>query len=137
MPRTRRGSKGIPSIRTTYDIVTEESAAHGDVAERGWIDEEGEVMEPDADEEAEGITAVSLAVKFLRDAGGIYPSSSGFHPGVWYSNEAEQDYRTGEWETRSYHLVNFTTEEQKEIYEALTHKPWRKEYRSIRESTRY
>ncbi len=36
--------KGV--IRTTYEIVTPESADYGDAAERGWEDEEGEKLQP-------------------------------------------------------------------------------------------
>jgi hypothetical protein len=95
-------------IRTTYETITQESAEDGEVADSGWIDEEGESMGP-AD-----------AIRFLRGNGAIHASSSRFHPGVWYSTDAEQDYCTDEWETRSYHLSRFTLNQQRRIWEAVT-----------------
>ncbi len=38
---------GGHKVALTYEIITEESAAHGDAEERGWLDEEGVDVEPD------------------------------------------------------------------------------------------
>jgi hypothetical protein len=103
-----------PRIAITYETITEESAAEGDVADRGWIDEEGVEMEPDEDE-----TLAEVTVKFLRDAGATEASSSFFHPGIWYTTYGEMSPRTGEDENRSYHLKDFTEDEERVVYEQL------------------
>lgn len=95
-------------IRTTFEVVTEESAAEGDAAERGWVDEEGEVL------------GVEAAIKWLRDKGPLEPSSSQFHKGIWYSGPSEQDMHTGEWYQEAYHLAGFTEAQQRRIYEGVT-----------------
>lgn len=117
--RSRSNSGGEKRIRISFETVTPESAEQGDAAERGWIDEEGESMDPDADDRAEGLTAVDKAADFLDDQG-VSPSASHFHPGLWYTTtDPDTDLRTGETEYRSYHLVGFTTEEQQEIFDDL------------------
>ena len=87
----------VARIRTAYEIVTPESAEHGDVDSRGWIDEIGEACEPDAYDIAEGLTRVDLAVEFLTaNRGSLEASASFYHNGVWYSeygaNEGTRDY---------------------------------------------
>lgn len=94
-------------IRTTFEVVTEESAAEGDAAERGWVDEEGEVL------------GVEAAIKWLRDKGPLEPSSSQFHKGIWYSGPSDRDMHTGEWYQEAYHLAGFTEAQQRRIYEGV------------------
>jgi hypothetical protein len=101
-------------ICITFEIVTPESAEQGDVAERGWIDEEGDEFEDDETE-----TAADLAAKYLIEQGACEPSSSWAHDGVWYSDEGTPDYATGAVETRSYHLKGFTLTEQLHIYDRV------------------
>jgi hypothetical protein len=112
-----------PRIKTTYSIITPESAEIGDTAERGWIDEEGESMLP-ADEDE---TVIDRAVAFLLSEGITESSSSGSYgrwpgPGIWYSTQFEMDYSTGNEEERSFHLYEFTDDEEKAIYFALKSK---------------
>jgi hypothetical protein len=83
-------------IRITYEIVTYESAEHGDAEERGWIDQEGETY------------TVREAVKFLESEGisegscsPIYPSDVGH---CWLIGNERENYRTGAQTTRSYHI---------------------------------
>ena len=100
-------------IRTTYEIITEESAADGEVAERGFRDEHGTEY------------TVHEAIEFLR---GKEPSSTHFHSGVWYSDaDGDMDYRTGETEMLSYHLEtkagkrgHFTLAQQRAIFNGVT-----------------
>jgi hypothetical protein len=107
-------------IRITFSRTTPESAVEGDFSSSGWIDEEGVEMTPDLYDVEDGITAVDKAVKFLRDEGAITASSSHFSPGDWFSTDWRTvDYRTGEDEERSFHLVGFTPEEQIEIHDRL------------------
>lgn len=107
-----------PRICITYSRTTPESVEQGDFSESGWENEEGVSMYPDEFDKEEGLTAVDLAVKFLRNEGAYDSSSSHFHPGVWYSTEwSTIDYRTGEQEERNFHLVGFTEEQEKEVWE--------------------
>jgi len=109
-------------IRTTYEIITEESAAEGDVAESGYLDEEGTEYD------------VGEAIYLLE---GCEPSASFFHVGIWYTMYGEQDSHTGEYENVSYHLSRgerssekephaltsgWTEEEERRIYEGVTRK---------------
>jgi hypothetical protein len=96
-------------IRSTYEVVTEESAANGDWADRGWIDEQGEECLSPSD-----------AIRLLKSVGAMYASSSHFHPGVWYYTEASQDYHTGEYRTESYHLHGFTPRAERMVWDAIT-----------------
>lgn len=101
----------LPRIRITFETVTPESAEEGDFAETGWVDEEGVVMEDNV---------VDDAVEFLRSAGCLEPSSSPFQPGAWYTQaDADVNYTTGEHYRESFHLVNFTAEQEQAIYAAL------------------
>lgn len=101
----------LPRIRITFDTVTPGSAEEGDFAETGWVDEEGVVMEDDV---------VDDAVEFLRGKGCLETSSSPFHPGACYTQaDADVNYTTGEHYRESYHLVNFTSQQERNIYAAL------------------
>ena len=85
-------------ISKTYEVVTEESAEHGEVEESGF------------EFESESFSFRDL-VRELRYF--PHPSCSVIGPGVWVSSEPEQDYRTGEY--RSEHL-HFVGPERKEKY---------------------
>lgn len=105
-----------PRIKITYEITTPESAAQGDFADHGWIDEDGVSMVPDEYDQEEGLTAVDLAVKYLKDYGANEPSYfPGWTSGTWYTYNGEMD-TSGEAESRSYHLEDFTPEQEQEIY---------------------
>lgn len=112
-------------IRTTFNIVTYESAEQGDFAESGWIDEEGESMELDEfdefDDEEE--TPVTKAIKWLDDKGFLEPSSSCYYPSIWYTiSDWNTNMQTGTQESRSYHLHGFTAIEERAIFDAVTSK---------------
>lgn len=106
---------GVRKIRTSYEVVTYESAEEGDAEERGWEDEEGVVMEPDEFDQEEGITAVDKAVEFLSGKGVIEASSYPWAPGDWFISEDEVDYKTGDRTQYHFFLDNFTPEEEREI----------------------
>lgn len=97
-------------IRTTYEIITEESAKEGEIAERGFLE--------DKELGVKSIYTVEEAVELLR---GCEPSSTQFHSGVWYTQYGEMDSLTGEVENLSYHLVRdeWTEEEERFIYEQV------------------
>lgn len=102
-------------ITCSYANVTPESVEAGDTSETGWIDEDGEAFKDD-----DNGSVVDKAVIFLRGGGAVHCSSSDWHPGVWYSDEGSENYRTGETQTLSYHLENFTEAEERAIFEAMT-----------------
>lgn len=117
---TKETNETCRRIRITYDIVTEESAQQGDFAETGWIDEEGVVVSPDEYDldESDGdevAAVVRLAKKVILQRGGVEPSSSLFHPGVWYT---QIDCEPNE-ERYSFHLKDFSPEEEKAVWHAL------------------
>src|SRR3990167_3172861 len=102
-------------IRKTFSTVTPESAVDGEDADRGWIDEDGTPITPDEydveEHGSESAAAVALAVKLIRDEGGVeasdYPRCS--HGHTWYTTvDPDRDYRTGAETTYSFHLVGFT-----------------------------
>lgn len=81
-------------LSETFEIVTDESARHNDAADRGFIREDEPVTVKDA-------------IGALREC--CEPSSSPIRPETvtgyeWASTEAQQDYRTGEYESRSIHV---------------------------------
>jgi len=105
-------------IRTTYEVVTEESAAEGCVAEEGWLDEVGDEY------------SVTQAIRLLQ---GCEPSSSEFHSGIWYTLDEGQDYRDGSYSSTSYHLVTrgvrrarWTVAQERAVYEGVTGKSSRR-----------
>jgi hypothetical protein len=117
----------VPHILISFTRITRGDSEDSDdyEEEHGWIDEEGVEFEPDESDVEDGMSEsesiVEQAVKFLQKEGASNPSSSGFHPGVWYSTEYETtDYGTGEEEERSFHLKNFEKEEEAEIFKQMT-----------------
>lgn len=114
MNTTTEENAMYPHIKITYDIVTPESAEHGDFAESGWHDEEGRDCRPGQYAIDEGWTCVDIAIETLKDAGATYH-------GDWYSTEYHvQDYSTGEEIQYSYHLYGFTEEEESIIADRLS-----------------
>ncbi len=109
-----------PRITITFSRTTPESVEHGDFSDSGYLEEEGVSMEPDDIDQEEGLTVIDKAADFLDDHGAHEPSSSEFHPGVWYSDGwSTIDYTTGTEEERNYHLEGFTPEQEREVWEKL------------------
>lgn len=115
------------TIATAFNTITPESAAESDYAELGWVDEEGDPIEVDADDIAEErefgsdapvTSAIARkAVHWLRDAGAYEASSSSYGPGVWYSSESTvSNYGTGEERSEDFFLRNFTPDEEVKIF---------------------
>lgn len=112
-------NKNDRHIVSYYQTVTSESVEHGDFAEQG--EAEIYICEPNKYDIEEGITAIDLAVKVLRDQGPVEASSSSFHKDVWYSSvDAEEDYQNGEKTYYTFHLLNFTELEEAAIYMMVT-----------------
>jgi hypothetical protein len=111
------------TIDVAYEIVTPESAEYGDAEDRGW-EEQNISMEPDRYDKEDGISAVDKAADFIIPHGPVEPSSSEFHQGIWYTTiDPEQDrayFEQGESKTYSFHLNNFSVDEEKGIYKKVT-----------------
>lgn len=118
-------------IFCTYSVVTSESAEQGDSADHGWYDngfkytpenkpETGYSCELDQSDIDDGLEPYDLAIIYLREKGVRHPSSSYFHPGVWYSTESTiEDYSTDESIEYSFHLEGFSEAEQYQIFDQL------------------
>lgn len=113
------------TLDVAYEIVTPESAEQGDYAETGW-EERGVSMEPDEFDVEDEITAVDKVVDYISEYGGVEPSASQFHPGVWYTTiDSEQGsafFEQGEEKRYSFHLKNFSEGEERKVYDRLTRK---------------
>src|SRR5690554_3419045 len=72
-------------LRISYEKFTPESLDSGGPAEKGWEDERGLSMEPDRIDKEEGLTAVDLAARYLHERLVEPSSSSGWNPGLWYT----------------------------------------------------
>ena len=103
-------------IGVTYEVITPESAENGDFEETGWEDEHVS-MEPDEWDVEEGITAVDKAVEYIQDRGPVQNS------GNWYStvdaSGTRDYYEKGKEVYYSFHLNNFSAEEEAEIADRL------------------
>jgi hypothetical protein len=96
-------------IRITYEIVTYESAEHGDAAERGFEDEDGVPFDH-----------VGEAIEWLNKEGIAEASSSDIDHFGWLIGHHDQDFRTGDTKTKSYHPVGFTDDEMDAIFLGTT-----------------
>ena len=77
-------------INKTYQIVTQESAEQGEVAEQGFLYEDSEYSFKEL---------VEIMQEYRN--GSCYPmNGSAFE---WLSNDSEEDYSTGDIETQSIH----------------------------------
>jgi hypothetical protein len=85
-------------ISKTYEVITEESAEHGEVEESGF----------EFEFESFSFRDLVRQLRFFP-----HPSSSVIGPDTWVSSEPEQDYRTGEYRTEHLHFVG---PERKEKY---------------------
>ena len=96
-------------ITVTYEVVSPESAEQGDTEETGV---EGEY---------DNSNLYDLIEDYLLRVGGLVPSASYFHPGVWYSeSDGDLDYKTGHVTTKSYHLSrNLPDHEQKIVWDSV------------------
>jgi hypothetical protein len=111
-------------IKISYDVVTPESAEIGDFAETGWENEKGVCIDPnelDVDEfGSEFAAVVAIAVETIGN--GVEASDSPTCcPGhTWYTKiDGEMDYEDGSEKRLSYHLDEFSEEEEEAIYAEL------------------
>lgn len=113
-----------PRIAISYSCITPGRVENGENSDNGWEDEEGVEMTPhefeEDDEDPTRATAVSKAVEFLQNEGAYHASSSHFYPGIWYTTEYQvEDYETGEEKERSFHLKDFTPEEEEAVWNGM------------------
>ncbi len=106
-------------VRVTFQSVT--PGANDDdpyEEESGWEDEEGTVIEEYAHDDEPMDEA---AARFIHYHGPVEPSSSSFHPGVWYTQtDGNENYQTGERRYLGFHLDGFTEDEQRAVFKHLT-----------------
>lgn len=107
-------------IRISYALYTPESIANGDAEEHGWIDKEGVPIELDEFAIEDGLTITDVAARYLYDEWAIEPSGDPWHPGVWYiARRTEKLLAADCYTDYHYHLVGFTEEEERQIFEKL------------------
>ena len=86
----------MQGFRVTYEIVTPESAEHGDAAERGFIDSWGMQVDALIGQETPGVAMT------LREA--LQLCSPQEDSGSWFNEcDGRENYQTGAVETRSLH----------------------------------
>lgn len=105
----------------TYNVISEESAEHGDYAESGWFEKGGwkyandpatgaqEAPEPEivtADPEFDE-NIVDEMVKVLRNAGATQNNGNDSYS----TSDADIDFESGDSTYYTYHLLDFTPEE--------------------------
>ena len=96
-------------IRTTYDRWTPSDIEIGDTDDKGWIDEDGEVID-----------SVEHAINWLNEKGQLHASSSQFHPGIWYSTSDEGEGQYDAVTNYGFHLDGFDDAEQQAVYNGVT-----------------
>lgn len=85
-------------FRVTYDIVTPESAEHGDIAEGGFMLPGGWRVPPLIGKPTPGVEMS------LREAVDLVSAGCMEDSGSWFTEiDGRPDYRTGEEERRAFH----------------------------------
>lgn len=127
-------------IKTTYQVVSPESAEQGDYADQGWYDEEGESMIPDEWESEEGITVVDKTIDYLTNKRyATEPSySPGFTVGISYTTmDSDVNYETDEDTYYTCHLYGFTPLEEYMIWGGVTGKKLsKKDYADFKQKSK-
>jgi len=114
-------------IRTTYQVITPESAKIGDYAKIGWENEDGDCIKIDGFDVSwfgdEHAAVVAFAVDYLLTHGSglvasTYPTCC---PGnTWYTEaDGDKNYSDGSEKTLAFHLVGFTADEENAIYKIM------------------
>lgn len=76
---------------------------------------------PDQWDIEEGLDEADIAAKYIKDnsyGGGVHPSSSSWHHGLWYSTH-ENDIYTGDVVEKSFHPEGFTVDHEKKLFDLL------------------
>lgn len=130
-PRTR-------AIFVTYEIITEESARDGEVAEHGyrcggwdvpipdgcvgeaftkWKEEN---VEPEWATSEDGDDSIEEAAGYLKDEGFGPMDTDPSNPDTYAWPDAQQDMDTGAYRQEAAHLEGFTEDEQERIWKIVT-----------------
>src|SRR3546814_4761205 len=115
-------AKNERAIRITYEVVTPESAADGDVAESGFTSDNGIRYPVEKRNEAPTyeMAGPHAAATFIIERGGVEPSSSEFDERTWYrADDVAVNITTGSAKSRSYHLIGFPEGEKRAIFDAV------------------
>lgn len=97
-------------VRFTGERITEESAAHGDAAERGWVEpswNRKNLREKQEDVRATGFYTLAEAEEFIESILGAYQPTEG---GTYYAEDSEQDAETGDYWRYAAHVETETEE---------------------------
>ena len=107
----------MKGFKVTYEIWSYEDIDAGDTDKRGWIDEDGIDCAADEYDIEDGLNDVDVAVRYLESEGVSSASSwPVLHEHDWFTADKwDEDFHTGEVESRSYHPVGYSVEELNEI----------------------
>src|SRR3546814_18800287 len=114
-------AKNERAIRITYEVVTPESAADGDVAESGFTSDNGIRYPVEKRNEAPTyeMAGPHAAATFIIERGGVEHSSSEFDERTWYrADDVAVNIPNGPAESRSYHLIGYPAGEKRWSFEA-------------------
>jgi len=89
----------IGKIKTTFEVITPESAAEGGVEEHGWEDEVGF-----------GVDCIAEAVEFLINKGVEQGNIRDY-----YTVDPQRDYQTGAETYYGYHLDGFSDGDMEQV----------------------
>lgn len=92
-------------IKSTFETLD----AEGEVVERGFENEEGVAFDN-----------ILEAASYLQDQGACHPSASFPHENIWFTTGEDQNFRTGESTTRSYHPKGFSDTQLKTLFAVAT-----------------
>jgi hypothetical protein len=104
----------------SYSTATDESSEAGEYEDIGYNDYHD--CEPDELDAQDNLTAVDLAITYLKDKGAFEPTSTSFSVGTSYESDPDEDFQTGEHTHLTYHPENFTPAEEEAIFKGMTAK---------------
>ena len=112
------------TIKVYENAVTEESLQQSDSVCTDEIKIPVTVDDLDIEEhdDSEAKAYAYAAVKAIREYGSVEPScSGGWYCGLWYTTiDPDRNYMTGDESQYSFHMDDFTEEEQRLIHDLLS-----------------
>jgi len=115
---TRVGGDTCRLINITYEVITPESAAEGDVAERGWL---SPLLIATEDLDEDDPSWIDATIRALQNEGiGSVEADSSHGTPRWFTEiDGNMDYQTGAETRRSIHPEGFTKAEMDALGKAL------------------
>jgi hypothetical protein len=115
---TRVGGDACRLINITYEVITPESAAEGDVAERGWL---SPLLITADDLDEDDPSWVDATIRALQNEGiGSVEADSSHGTPRWFTEiDGDMDDQTGAETRRSIHPEGFTKSEMDALGKAL------------------